>query len=144
MWFGQGITSLFQLDAIAWSCILSVLVWLYGSFYHFHGSTSLAKLTTPLAHLTTVVSLGSVSWSSHLFHVAVPVAIYVSLGCVFTGEVPARHFTVLLASSKDIYGLELAESFYTASTDSLVLAVAHHLGLAMFGLLIGMVILVSE
>lgn len=139
LWYGQGITSLYQLDSITLSCVLIFLVTIVGGFYHFHGSSSMAKVSSSLSHLTSVVTLGSIAWSSHLFHVAIPVVMYLSFGCTSAADLPGRHTPLSYSTVGSHIGLEVV--YYPLDShfhDSLVLSSGHHYGLAVFGLVLSL------
>lgn len=99
----------------------------------------MAKLSSPSAHLITLVMFGGAAWTSHIIHVAIPVVTDISFGITSTLDDSTRHATLSNTLGVCSVGLNIVTSSLEGYiSDPLALSFGHHFGLTVFGLVLSL------
>ena len=135
LWLASGITTTYQLKAIAGLALIASATCFLGSYFHMH-SVAQPFTTTPLAshHLVGLLGLGSLSWAGHLFHISLPIN-----AMMLTGSSQLTQLdTMNLLSSKAVLVIINNASLLLQNDilQPLVFSAMHHLGLG-FVLILG-------
>ena len=119
LWRSSGIISVFQLKCMYLLLLTLGGVCILGTYFHMNflvyaTPTPLSKIkSVSLHHVLILLGLGSIAWSGHLVHVAIPVASFLDSG-VFPAFIPTPNEFLYGGSMSEIYanfGLSLIPDF---------------------------------
>jgi len=79
LWCSEGIMGSFHLKCSVWSCMIGIVLALFGSYFHMHISWPSVHFfrkfsSLSIHHLVVLFGLGCISWCGHQVHISLPYA----------------------------------------------------------------------
>ena len=150
----EGMVNLVHLKYASLACLIGCFVCLFGSYFHMHlswfGPSLFNKYKSiGLHHLFILFGLGSLSWSAHQVHIAVPVNKLLDAGVDPYCIPPVEEFltmNIFSTTGRSIFVPSDTEGLFTTAlnptTGSLYLSqvAAHHYYIGLFSILVGMMV----
>jgi photosystem I P700 chlorophyll a apoprotein A1 len=95
IWRARGITTEIQLYSTSIGGLVIALAFLYGGWFHYHRAAPRIEWFQNVEamlnhHLSGVIGVGSLAWSGHQIHIAIPVVCLLDIG-VDPTEIPLPH-----------------------------------------------------
>jgi photosystem I P700 chlorophyll a apoprotein A1 len=153
----EGIVNLVGLKYATLACMLGCFACLLGSYFHMHlswlGPSIFQKYKSiGLHHIFILFGLGSLSWSAHQVHIAVPINKLLDSG-VDPYSIPPYHEILVMntfsTSDHSIFTRYLGDGLFSTglnkTTGSLFLSqvAAHHYYVGLFFILVGLIVFVK-